>query len=405
MQAGHGPARPGDTIVADADLHALIDKAYEAALDPEQWVEFSKLLQAAFASPMAGLFVQNKWSGEFRRATLLGMPPAYEASYNEHYAAINPWFQAGLIRADLTIVETSLDEHLNRPGAYYETEFYNDWVKPMGLKHSMGGAVKTHGSDMVTFTVFRPAETGPFQQRELRLYETLRPHLARAVDISGRLEDLQWQIHAHARLQDRLPIGLVLLDASGTIIEANARAEAYLAEGGPLYVREQALASKAPRDNDRLQKLIRDALGVLTGDIPAEPALVAIPRADGKPTLSITAIPLPRDRPLFAERTAAAAVFLSSSEDRASLRRDRLEARYGLTRAEAWLTAQLVTQGNLKQAARVTGVSYETARGYLKSILRKTHTHSQTELLGRLLSDWGLLVGDDEPGDTTRMTE
>ena len=61
---------------------------------------------------------------------------------------------------------------------------------------------------------------------------------------------------------------------------------------------------------------------------------------------------------------------------------------------EAWLTAELVVRSDLKDAAKSIGVAHETARGYLKSILRKTDTHSQTELLGRLLSDWSLLVAE-----------
>jgi hypothetical protein len=100
-----------------------------------------------------------------------GVEPAFERSYIERYAALNPWMHAGLIRTDTTIVETSYDCHLGRPGAYFETEFFNDWVQPQGLRHSMGGAVRTLGPDSVVFTVFRPGEAGPFQDRELRLYE------------------------------------------------------------------------------------------------------------------------------------------------------------------------------------------------------------------------------------------
>ncbi len=385
---------PEGVGVASADIHALIDKVYEAALDPEQWSEFSQLLQEAFASPMAGLFVQNKWSGDFRRATLIGIPSESERSYNDHYASVNPWFLAGLIRPDLTIVETSLDEHLNRPGAYYETEFYNDRVAPMGFKHSMGGAVKTIGSDAVTFTVFRGAEAGPFRPSELRLYEALRPHIGRAVDIGGRLEDLEWQARAHEQLQDRLPLGVILLDDEARILEVNAWAEQSLAAQDPLCVRGNRLAATSPRENEDLGTLINGVLGLRDGRALPEPGVAVLTRRDGVAALSIAAVPLSGERPVFAERAASAILFLSSSEQPAPLRRDRLESCYGLTRAEAWLTSELARFGDLKQAANAVGVAHETARGYLKSILRKTGTHGQTELLGRLLSDWSLLVMD-----------
>ena len=355
------------------DLHSLIDKVYEAALDSEQWDEFARLLQRAFAAEIAGLFVQDKWRGQFRRAALLGMPTAFAATYS------------------------SADEHLDQPGACNETEFYNDWVKDVGLMHVMGSSLRTHGPDAVTFTVMRSPARGPFQPHELQLYEALRPHIGRAIDISGRLEDLQWRVHAHSQLKERLPIGLILLDSLARIVDANARAEEWLAAGDPLQVRERTLAARAPRNHDRLQQILSDAIGFREAQGAPETCLLALHSSDGSATVSITAVPLPRGQTLFAEDTACAAVFLSSPGQREPLRRDRLEAVYGLTRAEAWLTSQLVAKADLKEAARAIGVAHETARGYLKAVLHKTGTHSQTEMLQMLLSDWSLLVGHTEP--------
>ena len=71
-----------------------------------------------------------------------------------------------------------------------------------------------------------------------------------------------------------------------------------------------------------------------------------------------------------------------SPESRAAIR-----ALHGCTRREARL-AQLLAQGsNLRDAASEMGVTYETARGYLKSVFAKTGVRTQSQLVARLLSE------------------
>lgn len=63
---------------------------------------------------------------------------------------------------------------------------------------------------------------------------------------------------------------------------------------------------------------------------------------------------------------------------------DELRVLYGLTLAEASLARALVLCGRLRLAAAQVGVSYQTARSYLKIIFQKTLTNSQRQLRRRL---------------------
>jgi DNA-binding CsgD family transcriptional regulator len=58
-----------------------------------------------------------------------------------------------------------------------------------------------------------------------------------------------------------------------------------------------------------------------------------------------------------------------------------LQNRFGLTPAEARLVVHLVTGASLRSCGNALGISYETARGYLKSAFQKTGTHRQAELV------------------------
>ncbi len=66
----------------------------------------------------------------------------------------------------------------------------------------------------------------------------------------------------------------------------------------------------------------------------------------------------------------------------------------GLTFAEMQLVIELARSGDLQIAASARGISYETARKFVGSAMRKTGSTRQTELIGRML----LSAGGEIPG-------
>lgn len=65
---------------------------------------------------------------------------------------------------------------------------------------------------------------------------------------------------------------------------------------------------------------------------------------------------------------------------------------YRLTPAEADLAVALVAGTTITAYADEDRISVQTARGYLKSTLRKTETHRQTDLVRLLLTSPGPLL-------------
>ncbi len=318
-------------------LDTVIEHIYDAALEPGRWPEVARLLQHTFDTPVAGvnagLFVQNIWtqeSPEFDRAPMLGFESSFVDAYTAYYATVNPWANAGLFRPGLTITESSLDEHLDQPGAYTETEFYNDWVRLQGLRYSMGSVLKTCGPEAVTFTTFRPS-AGPYTRREVRAYERLQPHLARSVEISARLEHWNLQARAWSEFIERFPIALFLLDDHGRLLHANHRGERLLAHGDPLVtVNGHYLGACGRRQDARVQRAIRSALHYREGTTAEDPNSVAL----GSQGTCLTAVPLSRADPLFSDATPAVAVFVSEPTQPAPLDPRLIRTRYGLTPAE-----------------------------------------------------------------------
>ena len=67
--------------------------------------------------------------------------------------------------------------------AFMETPLYNDYYRPIGIRHTMALPIYVDRRLLVSF-VFNRASSA-FGERELRLAETLRPHLANLYRLSG----------------------------------------------------------------------------------------------------------------------------------------------------------------------------------------------------------------------------
>jgi DNA-binding CsgD family transcriptional regulator len=66
---------------------------------------------------------------------------------------------------------------------------------------------------------------------------------------------------------------------------------------------------------------------------------------------------------------------------------DLLAQSYRLTPSEARLAEAMLAGGGLRQAADLAGMTYETARWYLKLLFQKTGTRRQAELVALLIAE------------------
>lgn len=87
----------------------------------------------------------------------------------------------------------------------------------------------------VAVTATGPAAlcAGDFNSEEMRLYEALLPHLARAAHIQRRFAFLQSLSNSSLAVLDTVPAAVMLLDASARALHGNAAADAELRRADP----------------------------------------------------------------------------------------------------------------------------------------------------------------------------
>jgi DNA-binding CsgD family transcriptional regulator len=135
------------------------------------------------------------------------------------------------------------------------------------------------------------------------------------------------------------------------------------------------------QQRDGLELLGEELIGTTT------PEALRLVRPSGRRPLSL------RLEPLHAEGSPDdarfAIVWMRDPDCIEPPPRERLMEHYGLTPAEAGITRLLLRGLDLAQASASLRITIQTARTHLRSVLGKTGTHRQSELLRLVLHELG----------------
>lgn len=170
---------------------------------------------------------------------------------------------------------------------------------------------------------------------------------------------------------NRLAIPLFVVRLDREIIRMNAAARAWLRSDGRLCLSNRRLIGASATLNTQL----RTAIGRATvGPSPSLAIMPLVDVTDNRPavTLSCAPMPEPPDHVLIA---------IQERRCDLNLAQQTLTA-LGLTQAERRLASFMATGMSLQKAAAASGITFSTARSYLKRIFGKLGIARQSDLVG-----------------------
>ena len=186
---------------------------------------------------------------------------------------------------------------------------------------------------------------------------------------------------------DHFAIGVILVDKGAKVLLMNGAARDIVERDDDLALdrRGSCLRLQSPAAARKLKKFISAAVEKGNPGNPHPEAAMAVPRPSLKPPYPLYVSPLP-ECSACGTRKASVAVFVSDPGRRYGLSADMISSLYGLAPAEARLVAALIADRTLKEAAAEIGTTEGTARTTLKRVFAKTGTHSQADLIRRVLT-------------------
>ena len=364
------------------ELISLARRAYQASVDSAKWPLFLERASAFFGGSVTGFQHYGSDPGS-TRADFVGIDPAHYAAYRSHYAAVNPWtkcghrlYEPGRVLASDSFVHFS---DLRR------TEFYNDFLRDVGIAHAFGACLFQRGEVISNLTVTRSQAHGAFQERELALARVLLPHMRQAIEIHERLGDLQTAYGASADALDRLSHGVIVVDGHGRVLFVNRAAREIVIARDGLAIVGGVLEAEQVSVRLKLRVLIGRSIRSAAGDSLKAAGALRVSRPSMRRPYAVLVTPL---RLTAAERTAPgmATILVSDPEREMEADATAVQTAYGLSRAEARVAGAIAADESVRRAADRLCLSVDTVRWHLKRIYRKTDTNRQAELVKLVLN-------------------
>lgn len=380
-------------------FESLTEAIYDAVVDPESWRDVMALVRQGFDTSAEALYVLDYDARSMRPIQLSGIPERYVASFEaSFFTDDNPSTRtAALHRPGIIRTDQWLGEQFHDADVLRRSRYYREWLEPQGLAHTMGMTPLADDGMVVNLSVLRSPQAGPFRARDVARFEQLHRHVVRAMQVAARLERLTARAGASAAALDGLAHGVVFLNDRGRVLHCNTTAEDWLRRGNGMALRAGRLALADAAAQQQLDGMLRAFQR--QGPMPGRglPQSIAVRRPDHDRPLILSAVRLSAQRGRFVATLPTVMLLIADPDAPARPGPALLRSLYRLTPAEARLAQALIGGSSLRQAAAAAGMSYETARWYLKVLFQKTHTNRQAELVSRLLGDLGGLAvrGDD----------
>ena len=374
-----------DPLEVAAELGELADAA---ALDPQHWETVFRGIQELVPEGRIAFQAHDEMLSTPLPMVLLGWDDQTVDAYLRHYGAINPWVPGWFKIPTMNAVRS--DQHIDM-NELRRTEFYNDWLKPIGQAEFATGIKLVHERGRVAqFALhYGAADVERLHDPLGRVFDLLAPRLRRALDSNRAI--LQGQARGKGiGLLETLLDPAFLVGADRKFVASNAAASKLLEGKVPFRVGAGGLVSGADPETDRLfVKIVDKACARTMGSTGSSEFIFEHPEL----RLSVAALPVSPNLqslalrgplPLFAPRVMALLILRHlppASADVAAI----LRQRFGLTASEARVALALGGGGSMVEIAERLGLQYGTARVYLKTAFAKTKTHNQRELLALIV--------------------
>jgi len=371
----------------------LIDRIYETVLRPDEWQGVVEAFSAIFGGAPVSLGILVSGVAGLQPRYVAGMRLEGTVRFLEHVVEQPAWSRRVFLRYADRFSDMSEDfGHVDLAS----TPIYTEWMKPRGLAPIWPAAHMLMGESkqpLGGFFIFRQEGEGPFTEAELSEADRFVPHLRRTARIHAKLGGARSAHLALGEVVDRLPTGVLLLDAQRHVVVRNQAAERIIALNDGFGIDSNGVSATDARENAELQKLIADALSTKTAGEMAGRGFAAISRTSGKRDFALMVSPLLADHEDSASSDIVAVLFVVDPEGGAPPVSEALERIYSLTHSEAEIVRLLSMGLSLEETAQSRGVSINTARSHLKHAFSKTGTSRQGELVRLIIAGVGA-IGD-----------
>lgn len=366
-------------------LQRLIGRIYDAATDSSMWPSILEDIADGLGANSGVLYVVNTDTGDLDHMSTARLDPGtISLAAHDDYRPLDVFND---LYRQLPENQIITRHGLLPDREYTNNAFYEDILRPCKIWHILGEHPLREGSSAVTIGFHRSRRQENFTETEFHTYRQLSRHIKGSMRLWLRMKELERQRDIVVNALDHLPMGVILIDGEGRVLQMNHAARNLVAEADGLTIDRFGACRTAQSDETALlDKLIGITAQTGAGRATTPGGTMRISRPSGLRPYSLLAVPLAGERHPDTSPSAAAALFVSDPESTPRMPSEILTGFYGLTEKESRMTLLLLQGMKLKDAADELSITDNTARTHLKRIFHKIGVNRQSELIRTILS-------------------
>lgn len=377
--------------------HHLLRLMYAAAIESAGWAPFLEGVRQALDAPVSGFSVLDQQSGQNRVWLVSGLDDSDLLAYNNHFAARNP--RTGVLRRLGDGGWFRCNEHFSESFVQRD-EFYQDYLRPRGLRHALAGVMVRTAGHTVHFGAWRGRGQDEFSNDGIRLMLALTPHLQNVIALAlrerGRIGSAAFidgavTATSGSHRQGDEDLAAIVLASDCRVVSLSAGAERVMHHRQAPYriVADRLDLLDSPR-NDALRgrlsacrRLFMPRRAELESSVRELATLAhTVEGANGH---LLTLKPLCPD--LLGESVGALTPLAELRFDMSSLARNDLHSPTSrLSPTESAVARYLCRGASLREIAETRGVSRSTVKTQVESMMQKSGMRNQRELVAWLVS-------------------
>lgn len=367
-------------------IESIIRDLYGTLSEEMRFEQPLRRLAAVFRSEVSGLHTED-FGAHQSQLTIIGSVDTEEFNevcndYSKRWSGRNLWMersldgflQQGYQRGAAVVSEKELSG----------SSYYRHFLKPLEIHHGLGICIwQDNHLNMAVASFHRGPHSPDFDEQDIARIAQLRPHLINAYTIYRRFALLECTAMSLRSCFERAPLGMLLLDKEGRLLESNTVGDDLLATAAVRRGRDGRLLFA----NHSVRQGFNEAICALVNAV-APPRSLVIPSAESHTSQQLVMHlcaashrswgGLPPDTHILA--------FIASLQpgQTSALAVNILRHVLGLTPTEARVALLLREHGDAGPVAQELGLTIGTVRSHLKSTHEKLGIRRNTELLIRV---------------------
>lgn len=377
-------------------LEGAIGALNKAMLDDAQWPWASSVIDEAIGSKGSMLtFGEDHPGGSieiyFSRCFSRGVDRSdWQREYFRDYHARDEHLPRLRVLPDskiVPLVELFSQEELETSATY------NDALVRFNGQNGLNVRLDGPGGTRIVWGIMDPVDDDGWSSCRLETIARILPHLRQYVRVRSALVEAGALGASIGALLANTGTGVVYLDRSGRVLEANDRARELLRRRDGLSDSSGALHALVLQDDRRLQELLARAMPRFGNTSAGGSMLIARPR---RPRLVLHVEPVADPEQDALPQRVAALLLIVDPVYRARIDPVPIQDALGLSPAEARI-AVLIAEGQTpRQIAAATSRGYGTVRTHLKHMYAKLGVSRQLEVAQIVLALASLPVPRDQ---------